>query len=118
MIHSTYREKPAEERHPFRGDSCYPISPVASKNEDTDVNVISKGDQMLTIMKLLGDQNSNDLSFITNKKALAYIQNLQQGKMKINFEEMFPDTTQELLGLLSELLQFNPGFRPTAKECL
>ena len=38
--------------------------------------------------------------------------------MKINYEEMFPDTSKEILNLLSDLLQFNPGFRPTAKECL
>ena len=30
----------------------------------------------------------------------------------------FPKTNQGILGLLKEMLEFNPFFRPTAKECL
>ena len=52
---------------------------------------------MLCIMRVLGDQNTNDLSFITNKKAKKYIENLQTGQMKIDYEEIFPDTSKNIL---------------------
>ena len=76
MVHSTYKELPLKERHPFQGDSCYPLSPIQKQDNDdenNDINIISKRDQMLCIMRVLGDQNSNDLSYITNKKAKKYI---------------------------------------------
>ena len=120
MIHSTYKELPSREKHAFQGDSCYPISPInkTAEQDEADVNVISKGDQMLCILRMLGDQNTNDLSFIANKKAKKYIKNLQTGNVKTDFKEMFPDTNKEILSLLEDLLSFNPGFRPTAKECI
>lgn len=107
MVHSTYKELPLKERHPFQGDSCYPLSPIKKQTdgeENSDVNIISKGDQMLCILRVLGDQNTNDLSFITNKKAKKYIESLQAGHIKINYEELFPDTSKDILSLLSDLL--------------
>lgn len=58
---------PVEHRHLFRGDSCFPLSPAETiGNQESHV---SKNDQMKVIIQMLGDQNSEDLSFITEPSA-------------------------------------------------
>ena len=39
-------------------------------------------------------------------------------KDSFQLQKKFPKTNQGILCLLKEMLEFNPFFRPTAKECL
>jgi len=39
-------------------------------------------------------------------------------KTKINFKEIFPLTSDPLLGMLKGLLEYNPAYRMTAFECM
>ena len=42
--------------------------------------------------------------------------NLQETKHSL--KDYFPDSPDDLVNLLERLLQYNPAFRPTARECL
>jgi len=37
---------------------------------------------------------------------------------KVNFKTLFPHSSDKMLDLLEGMLQYNPGFRSTAIECL
>lgn len=39
-------------------------------------------------------------------------------KNSCQLEKKFPKSNKGILSLLKEMLEFNPFFRPTAKECL
>ena len=103
-------------RYAFQGDSCYPLSP---KNEE-DESHISDQDQMIQILryKQLSD---HDRSFCTNIEQIEYMDSISQVIKNIprnTFENTFPHTRLDLIGILDQLLEFNPYFRPTAKEVL
>lgn len=101
----------------FPGGSCFPLSPCQEmKNaKSTDVNIISSRDQLKTILDKLGVQDENDLSFITEDSVRTYQKDLSSNKPKINFKDMFPSTSDSVLKILQGLLEYNPGFRLTAK---
>ena len=55
-------------RYLFNGTSCFPLSPCEEmkKQLDGQVNIISKGDQLIKILKILGHQDDVNTSFITD----------------------------------------------------
>ena len=73
---------------------------------------------MKRIFDVLGHQDERDLSFLTEDSAVTYAQSLVKRDKKSAFKERFPKTSKPLLKLLHKLLEVNPHFRPTAKECL
>mmetsp|Transcript_363 Transcript_363/g.300 ORF Transcript_363/g.300 Transcript_363/m.300 type:complete len:138 (+) Transcript_363:2307-2720(+) len=75
-------------RYLFQGNSCFPLSPCnkddddgakkgAKKEGDKKYHVISKNDQVKVILKDLGIQSDNDLSFITSEHAIQYVRELE-----------------------------------------
>ena len=86
---------------------------------------------MNIIIKGLGVQSQNDLSFLCNDTSVQYIRRMEQKHAKVNGgKETFyaaacarlklssNATTRDLVPMLRSLLQLNPYFRPTAQECL
>ena len=78
-----------QDRYLFQGNSCFPLSPCSEntkkKNEvaaekagKPGVHVISKSDQIKVILKELGEQNDESLSFLTSEHAISYIRELEQ----------------------------------------
>ena len=118
MIFSTnsYKHLDISNRFLFRGDSCFPFSPVGAE-EDAD-NTVSRSDQLKVIFDLLGHQNDKDLSFLSEDTSVTYAQSLVKKSSKSSFRELFPKTSKSLLRILHGLLEVNPYFRPSAKECL
>ena len=103
------------DRYAFRGDSCYPLSPKDKEDESH----ISGKDQLLQILQYK-ELSEYDQSFLTTQDQIEYIHTIsksQRGSPK-KFSKMFPDTRKDLIGILQQLLEFNPHFRPTAKEVL
>lgn len=43
---------------------------------------------------------------------------LNENKFKMSLKEKFPHSSNELINMLEQMLQFNPYYRPTAKELL
>ena len=76
---------------------------------------------MIKILNVLGKQDEpSDMSFIQDEGVQKYQKRIQNN-FKLNdikLKEVFPNTRQQILVLLREMLEFNPFFRPTAKECL
>lgn len=104
----------------FPGTSCYPLSPMKG-NGDPEGSQVENTDQLIKILKKLGHQSDADTAFITDQEPLKYFVQVHQSR-KLNpghsFNEMFPKTSPGLIQLLDMMLQFNPLFRPTAKECM
>lgn len=64
--YSKFNQK-LHERILFKGDSCYPMSPIDQKSrEDDDTACVSEHDQLKLILGVIGDQDSNNLSFISD----------------------------------------------------
>ena len=109
-----------KERFYFEGGSCYPISPVQAAKAD-ETNVVSNDDQIIKINEDYGKVNELDTSFISNENIRDY-----QGKVASNnpkqFERIFTNEFKAcnslLVKLALEMLEYNPFFRPSAKECL
>jgi hypothetical protein len=66
----------------FQGNSCFPLSPFGKKDgkdgDKTKQHTISKNDQLKVILKDLGIQTDEDLSFITSEHAIQYVRELEQ----------------------------------------
>lgn len=81
-------------------------------------NIVSKNDQLKVILEILGDQDAQDTSFVSDPSALDYIHTLRPNSCKIEFKKEFPFTTPEILDILENMLEFNPSFRKSAGELL
>lgn len=77
----------------------------------------TEGDLLNSIFELIGTPNDDDLKFISDGFAIAYIKKFAQREAQ-DFEQIFPDINPEGLKLVKSMLSFNPFFRPTAEECL
>ena len=76
---------------------------------------------MMLIIENIGRLDECDLAFISQKNAHDYLKFCQfgKGKRSKDLSENFSFVKNKpLLHLLKGLLQFNPGLRLTAKECL
>ena len=68
---------------------------------------------MKLILKYLGKQSEQDLSFMTDDPAIVYIQ--EMGK---SLKPSRPDSNSDLEKLKDDMLKFNPFFRVSASELL
>lgn len=66
---------------------------------------------------MIGTPNESDKSFVTDQKALEYLESFPI-KPKIDFKKMYPGAPVEALDFLQKALVFNPYFRITIEECL
>ena len=70
------------ERFLFQGDSCFPLSPYKKDPCPSGKKMISQNDLMKVILRNIGPQNTNDLSFITNENVRVYINDLENSVFK------------------------------------
>jgi len=112
-------------RYLFPGSSCFPISPCDEmKNQkggekEESMNIVSQNDQLIKILEIVGGQDERDLSFILDQGVIDYQKRIQKDIPKgSQLNKLFEKSNENLLNLLCEMLEFNPQFRPTAKECL
>lgn len=73
---------------------------------------------MIKIIRKLGRLSPSDMSFITDGAALEYCQSLQPAEPKDGLADLARNCSQDLTEILKSLLEFNPFFRTSAKECL
>ena len=50
-------------------NSCFPLSP----KPDVEIGTVSSKDLLIVILKTLGQQGEQDLSFVTDEEAVSYI---------------------------------------------
>jgi mitogen-activated protein kinase 1/3 len=101
----------------FPGTSCFPLSPDRSNNVKRGGFPHSSQDQLSIIFSVLGTPSPDDISFVTDAKALDYLKSFPPKKC-VEFNELFPAATPEALDLLKKMLIFNPHKRITIDECL
>mmetsp|Transcript_78641 Transcript_78641/g.108899 ORF Transcript_78641/g.108899 Transcript_78641/m.108899 type:complete len:182 (-) Transcript_78641:255-800(-) len=102
----------------FPGRTCFPLSPddKARKNkEGFPVNKV--WDQLNCILRVIGNPNEAELSFITDEKAKNYIKSFEKMPRE-DLSKRYPGVPEECIDLLQSLLNFNPFFRPTVDEAL
>lgn len=80
--------------------------------------MVSSQDQLKVILEILGKQDQEDLSFITDPSAVEYIGKMQRNIPKIDFEKEFQFTDSKILKILEKMLEFNPFFRKESADLL
>jgi hypothetical protein len=83
------------ERFLFQGDSCFPLSPYKKEPCPNGKKMISQNDLMKVILRNIGPQSDEDLSFITNDNVRVYIKDLENSVFKNNQCE--PSKLNELI---------------------
>ena len=102
----------------FPGKYCFPLSPNTKAVLDEEgIPIDNKRDQMNMIFNLIGKPSEEDMSFITDEKALSYIRNFPHCD-PADLTQIYPECHPEGLKIISQMLQFNPFFRPTVDELL
>lgn len=101
----------------FPGKSCFPLSPDKKPAEKRHGFPFSNQDQLSVIFQVLGTPNEDDMSFVTDTKAIEYLSSFA-GASRKNLREMYSGCGDEAIDFLDKILQFNPYFRMTIKECL
>ena len=69
------------------------------------------------IYNVIGTPNDDDVSFLTDLKALSYLKSFP-ARPRLDLKCKFPGARDEALDLLDKILVFNPFFRPSVQECL
>jgi mitogen-activated protein kinase 1/3 len=79
----------------FPGESCFPISPTTAKQQEENLIISPSGlpcsskDQLAKILSILGTPNEEDISFITDNKAIEYILSFPKCK-RIDLGQRYP----------------------------
>ena len=74
-------------------------------------------DQIQRVIAVLGTPTYEDISYISNEKALEFIKSIPK-RSRQPLDSLFPDANPLALDLLSKMLTFNPLNRFTVEECL
>ena len=74
-------------------------------------------DQVQRTIAVLGSPSDEDMAYIGNQSAIAYIKSLPK-RSKIKLSALYPNANPLALDLLSKMLVFNPEERITVKESL
>mmetsp|Transcript_5424 Transcript_5424/g.8398 ORF Transcript_5424/g.8398 Transcript_5424/m.8398 type:complete len:136 (+) Transcript_5424:891-1298(+) len=93
----------------FQASSCYPLSPAGEETGPIE------GDLMASICQVMGKLPEEQTSFLTCQN---YFKKHATSHASINFEKELFLTSNELINVLEQLLQFNPALRTSARDLL
>lgn len=99
----------------FPGKSCFPLSPNNKLTEKRKGFPFSSTDQLYIIFQKLGTPSEDDRSFVTDQKAIEYLDAYPQMD-RVDFKETYKGGGDDAIDFLNRLLQFNPYFRVTIDE--
>ena len=58
----------------FPGQSCFPLSPCQKMRESSQPRkIVGKNDQLKSILSIIGDQDADDTSFVTDPSGPGYL---------------------------------------------
>ena len=69
------------------------------------------------IFEVIGTPNEDDRSFVTDQKALEYLETFTETK-RCDLAKKYPGSPPEAIDFLDKSLQFNPYFRIGLKEAI
>lgn len=101
----------------FPGTSCFPLSPDTNARAKKSGFPVTHQDQLNVIFSVLGTPTEEDLSFVSDDKALEYLRSFPT-KSRTDFKTMFPCASPEAIDFLEKTLRFNPAQRIGIDECL
>ena len=101
----------------FPGRSCFPLSPDRHSQTQLNGYPIARDDQLVIIFNVLGTPSDDDISFVTDSKAIAYLKNLPV-TLRVEMSTKYPGATSNAIDLLNRMLQVNPYFRISVDEAL
>jgi mitogen-activated protein kinase 1/3 len=101
----------------FPGKSCFPLSPDRHARIQANGFPVAKDDQLAVIFDVLGTPNDEDISFVTDAKAISYLKSFTPVE-RVNFMQKYAGASQEGIDLLNRMLQLNPYFRISVDEAL
>jgi len=101
----------------FPGTSCFPLSPDTNARAKKSGFPVTSQDQLNMIFTILGSPTDEDLSFVSDDKALEYLRSFPN-KVKCDYKVMFPAAPPEAVDFLEKTMTFNPSKRITIDECL
>ena len=101
----------------FPGHSCFPLSPDVSPYNKLEGTATSENDQLNIILQKMGSPTESDIGFITDCKAIEYINNFPKYE-GISLKKLFPKTEESGISLLKKMLKYNPYKRIIVKDAL
>jgi serine/threonine protein kinase len=78
---------------------------------------VSKDDQLAVIFEILGTPDDNDISYVTDPKALTYLKSFNHIN-RVDLKTKYAGACEEAIDLLNKMLQFNPYFRISIDDAL
>lgn len=101
----------------FPGKSCFPLSPAKSPLEQRKGFPVSSNDQLAFIFAVIGTPNDEDKSFVTDQKALDYLESFPyNGRADMSLK--YTGATKESIDFLNKILVFNPHFRMSLTDAI
>jgi mitogen-activated protein kinase 1/3 len=100
----------------FPGSSCFPLSPD-HKAEKKHGFPHSSTDQLNVIFDVIGTPNEEEMSFVTDAKAIEYLKTFP-ARPRTDFRDLFSASSKPALELLNKMLVLNPYFRISVNEAL
>ncbi len=100
----------------FPGKSCFPLSPDKNPTEQRKGFPFSSSDQLAVIFEVIGTPNETDKSFVTDQKALEYLDSFPL-RPKLDLKTIYPGASDDALDFLAKALIFNPYFRLSLQDC-
>ena len=101
----------------FPGKSCFPLSPAKNPQEQRKGFPFSSNDQLAIIFAIIGTPTESDKSFVTDLKALEYLEQFAANP-RANLQEKYPGSPPEAIDFLQKILVFNPYYRISLEQCL
>lgn len=101
----------------FPGNSCFPLSPDHHTKMRRAGFPSSNSDQLNVIFEVIGTPSEEDKQFITDDKALIYL-NSFGGREKKSIALIYPHTDKALIDLMENMILFNPRNRISCVEAL
>lgn len=69
-------------------------------------------------MQKFPNLQKHDFSHLTSEESISYVNQMNGCKKEKTLGEIFKDSNHELVYIMEQMLEFNPYFRPSAKELL
>lgn len=92
------------ERSPlFPGKSCFPLSPDRQARIQENGFPVAKDDQLAMIFEVLGSPTEEDISHITDSKAINYLKSFKDIP-RLDLSKKYPGSSESSIDLLDKML--------------
>lgn len=101
----------------FPGNSCFPLSPDHHTKMRRAGFPSSNSDQLNVIFDVIGTPSEEEMSFITDDKAMLYLRSFVPRDRK-SLRLIYPSSDQALIDLMDSMLYFRPELRTSFEDAL